>query len=130
VAQAGSRPDTAGLLPQGVAEDVVDVHQAGLVADRAGPAGALADVARGAQQLGMGVADLVAGQAPAAELQELRLLGQGVVDQLHGRSRVGELEGRWGDRRRPVYPGVSTLTARPRLGHSEVTELTRTVGAI
>src|SRR6266540_3054963 len=90
VDEAGAGPDAAGLLAQGVAEHVVDVHQAELLADGAGPAGALADVAGRAEQLRVGVADLVAGQPPTAKLQELRLLGEGVVDELHRRDRSGD----------------------------------------
>src|SRR6266496_1728002 len=37
---------------------------------------------------------------------------------------TGPGTGTVGDQRRPVYPGVSTLTAWPRLGHSQATELT------
>src|SRR5215211_7009597 len=83
VGEAVAGPDAAVGLAQGVPEDVGDVDQRLGGADRAGGGGLLADVAGGPQQLGVGVADLVARQPAAAELGELRPLGQGVVDEPH-----------------------------------------------
>src|SRR6266536_2253694 len=120
VRQPVAGPDPAGELPQGVPEHVGHVDERVLGAHRAGRHGRLADVAGGAQQLRVGVADLLPGQAPAAKVSQRRPLHERVVDQPHashvsGRDRI---RGR-SLTARPVYPRVQrnrmvgiTVTAR------------------
>ena len=78
--QLGCGTDATTVRWQPRAEHVGDETQLQLTADRAGDGGRSADVARGANQLGMGIADLVLAKPSAVKLVDQVPTRQPMVD--------------------------------------------------
>ncbi len=111
LAQFASRRDASPVRRQARAEDIRDMNEVGILADRAHLSGGLAALSSRPPQLRMGVADLVLSQTALAELRDDGLARQAIVDlagSAGGRTPDGSLPEAHG---RPGYSRLLPIAA-------------------